>query len=91
MTEEIHFEVCYSGNLLPIVAYSSSTGGVAASCSGSRWQMCGSTNVAPHHSADPNWGHSKLGAQLDHKNQPACLFYSSSCTSCDIWLHLYFL
>jgi len=28
----------------------------------------------PHHSADPNWGHSELGAQLGRKNQPACFF-----------------
>ena len=47
--------------------------------------------LRPHHSADPNWGHSELGAQSGHKNQPACLcvcvsyrhFYPSSLTDFD--------
>jgi len=29
--------------------------------------------LRPHHSVDPNWGHSELGAQSGRKNQPACL------------------
>jgi len=29
--------------------------------------------LRPHHSADPNCGHSELGAQSGRKNQPACL------------------
>jgi len=39
LTEEIHFEICHSGNLPPTVTCSGSTGGVAAS-SGSRRQRC---------------------------------------------------
>jgi len=30
--------------------------------------------LRPRHSADPNWGHSKLGVQLGHKIQLACCY-----------------
>ena len=94
LTEEIHFEVCHSDNLPPIVACSGSTGCVTA-CSGSRRQRCADPEMLrPHHSADSdhrsaNWGHSELGAQSGRKNQPACLcvsdwhFYPSSLTDFD--------
>jgi len=41
LMEEIHFEVCHSGNLLPIECYALA----APACSGSRRQICGSRNV----------------------------------------------
>ena len=80
LTEEIHFEVCHSGNLPPIVACSGSTGGVAA-CSGSWRQRCANPEMLRlHHSADSdhrsaNWGHSELEAQSGRKNQLACCFF----------------
>jgi len=96
LTEEIHFEVCHSGNLPPIVACSGSTGGVAA-CNASRRQRCVNPEMLrPHHSADSdhrsaNWGHSALGAQLGRKNQPACfciLYITARCSfycSISLW------
>jgi len=82
LTEEIHFEVCHSGNLPPIIACSGSTGGVAA-CSGSWRHRCADPEMLhPHHSADSNhrsanWGHSELGSQSGRKNQRASLFVCS--------------
>ena len=68
LTEEIHFEVCHSGNLPPIVPCSGTTAGVVACC-GSRRQRCAEPEMLrPHHSADSdhrsaNWGHSELVTQ----------------------------
>jgi len=86
--EEIHFEVCHSGNLPPIVACSGTTAGVAACCGSRRRRCADSEMLRPHHSADSdhrsaNWGHSELRAQLGRKNQPACLFVSLSVCSHD--------
>ena len=70
LTEEIHFEVCHSGNPPPIVACSGSTGGVQRQ---STTEMCGSRNVATA-SFRGFWPQIReLGAQSGRKNQPACV------------------
>jgi len=95
LTEEIHFEVCHSGNVPPIVSCIGSTGGVAA-CSDSRRQRCADPEMLrPHHSSDSdhrsaNWRHSELGAQSGRKNQPACISYcDSSAVKANFAVNLY--
>jgi len=46
LTEEIHFEVCHSGNLPPIVACCVSTGSMPVLQQQSTTEMCRSRNVA---------------------------------------------
>ena len=61
LTEEIHFEVCHSGNLPPIECCALT----APACSSSRRQRCADPEMLrPHHSTDSdhrfeNWGRSR--------------------------------
>jgi len=65
LTEEIHFEVCHSGNLAPIVACRGSTGGVAGgvqrqSTTDVRIQKC-CVRIIPRFRTGGvrNWGHNR--------------------------------
>jgi len=62
LTEEIHFEVCHSGNLPPIVACRASTGSMAGGgrCAPAVNDRCADPEMLrPHYSVVLNWGHSE--------------------------------
>ena len=72
--QEIDFEICHSGNLPPIEWYALAGSGLQQHRAAAVDDRCADPEMLrPHHSADPNWGHSELGAQSGRKNQPACL------------------
>jgi len=81
--EETHFEVCHSGNLPPIVACRSSTGGVAGgvhrqSTTDVQIQKC-CVRIIPRFRTGGirYWGAFGTGGAIGPQNQPAfCLFVS---------------
>jgi len=89
LTEEIHFEVCHSGNLPPIVACRGSTGSVAGgvhrqSTTDVQIQKCCVHIIQRFRTGRIwNWGRSELGAQSGRKNQPLCAIYISNCLN--VW------
>ena len=89
LTEEIHFEVCHSGNLPPIVACRGSTGSVAGgvhrqSTTDVQIQKCCVHIIQRFRTGRIwNWGRSELGAQSGRKNQPPCAIYISNCLN--VW------
>ena len=87
LTEEIHFEICHSGNLPPIVACRGSTGGVAGgvhrqSTTDVRIQKC-CVRIIPRFRTGgirTCW-RSELGAQSGCENQLACIHGGNSVES----------
>jgi len=69
LTEEIDFEICHSGNLLLIEWYALAGSGLQQQRAAAVDDRCADPEMLrPHHSTDPNWGHSEMGVQLGRKS-----------------------
>jgi len=71
--EEIHFEICHSGNLPPIEWYALAGSGLQnqrAAAVDEQRAACSDRSSA----GIPNCWRSELGAQSDRENHPACYY-----------------